>query len=524
MNELDSLKVFKCQNCHLPLQLDPTLLDLSKSQRALLIPPKNNTNESFHLGEREQGILGKIKRGADLQRVLKDGAKGSGYLFVEESRNGVDSKHDEVQKGDQGKVRRDNEEEDRVRDDISDSGKIETEKYPTPDSEREDTTKTLSTQIVRLSKLFEIMSTSDSNIDYPICQDCCNILIKRLKTDYEKAIKERDLYYQFLKRLEKQNNGGLEKRTLDDKKKEYEMEGKKLDDERDQLLQELLKKEAEEEELDEEIAKLTEKVKTLENDKMQDLKLKNAEEWNAMKVKNDIQSLHYQYETELNRLDQLRKTNIYNESFRISHLGPFATINELRLGSYEDCKVSHNEINAALGQVILLLVTITNNLNIKLSGYKLQPLGSTSKISKFMEDKNEWETYEVFLESGFNLRKIFKKETNFDKGLECILQVLEQVSRGLSEIDGRHSNTDQNADSTSIVDNGIRRSVSARSTKSNHLNEYELPYAIDNDLINGISVKLCGGEPNLEWTTAMKFLLTNTKWLLAYSSSNLSKL
>lgn len=519
MNELDNLKVYKCQNCHLPLQLDPTLLDLSKSQRALLIPPSNQDRKtSFELGERERELLGRVKDGAELQQLLKDGSKGSGYLFVE--KDSTANKKAAIPAPKNGD---DNES---LREDVSESGKAENGKseFETAfETEREDTAKTLSTQIVRLSKLFEIMSTTDSNIDYPICQDCCNILIKRLKTDYEKAIKERDLYYQFLIRLEKQNTSNLDKKTLEKRKKEYDIEEKQLDEEREQLLQELLKKEAEEEDLDRELANCMQKIEKLDNDRNLQLKLKNAEVWEGIKVKNDIQSLRYQYETELNRLDQLRKTNIYNESFKISHHGPFATINELRLGSYEDCKVSQNEINAALGQVILLLVTITSNLNIKLSDYKLQPLGSTSNISKFIRDKNEWETYEVFLDSGFNLRKIFKNETNFDKSLVCILEVLEQVSRKLSEIDSRSTNAEQNSDNPNNPDNTVRRSLSACSTNTTHLNEYELPYVIDNDLINGISVKLYGGEPNLEWTTAMKFLLTNTKWLLAYSSSKLSK-
>lgn len=128
-----------------------------------------------------------------------------------------------------------------------------------------------------------------------------------------------------------------------------------------------------------------------------------------MKLLNDISSLQYQYETELNKLDQLRKTNIYNESFRISHQGPFATICGLKLGSYEDHKVSYSEINAALGQLVLLLMTISSSLNIKISGYRLQPIGSTSKVSKFLADKEDWETYELYFSSNFSLEKSLKE-------------------------------------------------------------------------------------------------------------------
>ncbi|MCG8711181.1 hypothetical protein JHU04_004582, partial [Brenneria sp. 4F2] len=88
------------------------------------------------------------------------------------------------------------------------------------------------------------------------------------------------------------------------------------------------------------------------------------------------------YELTLNNLDKLRKINIYNETFKISHEGPFGVINGLRIGGFDNATVPWNEINAALGQIILLLATISARLKMKLEGYKLQPMGSFSTISK----------------------------------------------------------------------------------------------------------------------------------------------
>ena len=56
---------------------------------------------------------------------------------------------------------------------------------------------------------------------------------------------------------------------------------------------------------------------------------------------------------------------------------------------------------------------------------------------------------------------------------------------------------------------------------NNSNNGKELPYDMLQGNVNGISIKLYGSEPTIQWTTGMKCLLTNVKWLLAYSSAHL---
>ncbi|KAH7584102.1 Apg6 BARA domain [Nakaseomyces glabratus] len=510
MNDLqfDSLKVFKCQNCHLPLQVDPTMLHLSKSQRELLLPREDRRPgvEEFNLRQESQDMLKKVKTGKEAKQLLKEDFQSSDFLFLRDIDDSIAEK--DLKKGLEG----DN--DDRKSNEDSMVSELDVE----------DTAKTLSTQIERLSKLFEIMSTSESNIDYPICQECCNIMMKRLKTDYEKAVKERDLYFQFVKRIEKQQLDESDSSQLSLRQKEYTDQTKKINQERERLLLELTKKEQVEEELDAEIAELTRQISEKKANERATRKIDNAKQWDKMKLLNDISSLQYQYETELNKLDQLRKTNIYNESFRISHQGPFATISGLKLGSYEDHKVSYSEINAALGQLVLLLMTISSSLNIKISGYRLQPIGSTSKVSKFLADKEDWETYELYFSSNFSLEKIFKRETDFDKGMESLLDIVKQISLSFSTVVS--SDTDINIQdertrsNDSMLNGGANRNANLRADRL--FTESELPYMIDGDRINGISVKLYGAEPNLEWTTAMKFLLTDAKWLLVFCSSKLS--
>lgn len=108
--------------------------------------------------------------------------------------------------------------------------------------------------------------------------------------------------------------------------------------------------------------------------------------------------------------------------------------------------------------------------------------------------------------------------------MESLLDIVKQISLSFSTVVS--SDTDINIQdertrsNDSMLNGGANRNANLRADRL--FTESELPYMIDGDRINGISVKLYGAEPNLEWTTAMKFLLTDAKWLLVFCSSKLS--
>ena len=58
------------------------------------------------------------------------------------------------------------------------------------------------------------------------------------------------------------------------------------------------------------------------------------------------------------QLQRLQATNVYNDVFRIWHIGPFGTISGFRLGRTSKEPVEWTEINAAWGQAVLLLHTM----------------------------------------------------------------------------------------------------------------------------------------------------------------------
>jgi beclin 1 len=57
-------------------------------------------------------------------------------------------------------------------------------------------------------------------------------------------------------------------------------------------------------------------------------------------------------------LELLKRTNVLNDAFYISHDGVIGTINNFRLGRLPNVQVEWDEINAAWGQAALLLHTM----------------------------------------------------------------------------------------------------------------------------------------------------------------------
>lgn len=468
-------KQLKCQNCHLPLQIDSSLLDLSLSQRNLLmnnstlheLPKSQNIN--YYTSQEKLDQVNMIQPISRINEWMKD--TGNSITDTTQQDNGSIS----------GRI--DNE---------SESGNGGSSQ----NNDGYTTEMTLSNQITTLTNVFNILSTR-SYIDYPVCQDCCNILINKLKIDYNNALKQKELYKNFLDKLESQTPTEV----TDDKDSNTEI----LQKEKDQLLQDLIELENENDSLDEEILQLQESLKKQKQIHEEFIQEENINDLNNIEFQKEMQLLENQYNHARNNLDQIRRTNIYNETFKISHRDAFGTINDLRLGGYSDCPVPWNEINAAMGQIILLLATITTRLKLKLNGYKLKPMGSLSKISKYDDGSKEWVEYEAYNNGNSKFTKLFRKETDFDKAMVCISNIIGQITSMVTTTE------------RSTLDN-------ASNAETFRNNGKELPYDMTQGNVNGISIKLYGSEPTIQWTTAMKCLLTNIKWLLAYSSAHLQSI
>lgn len=202
----------------------------------------------------------------------------------------------------------------------------------------------------------------------------------------------------------------------------------------------------------------------------------NTLQWNGTQFQDDrdlaILNIHQCHA----HMRQLMSANVLNLSLYIGHDGCFGTINRFRLGTLPPrVIVEWNEVNAAWGEATLLLQHLASLLNFRFSRYCLLPLGSRSKI--LCQDSTAV-VYHVF--HGVQLEQY--SESRFNRGMSAWLDCLDQLGMYLVE----------------SKDTSIR-----------------LPYVIRGKTINELSIELLPqGEER--WTKALKFALTNLKWILAW--------
>lgn len=169
-------------------------------------------------------------------------------------------------------------------------------------------------------------------------------------------------------------------------------------------------------------------------------------------------------------LRRLQRYNVYNDVFHIWHDGLFGTINGLRLGRLPSKPVEWVEINAALGQAVLLLATIAERANFEFTRNKLIPRGSFSRVvNMYSKEYSLYSDGGMFRRRGFNQAMILF--------LEC-------------------------------VDDAGKRAMKEEPSLT-------FPYKIQRGKIGDLPISLGNDE---QWTKALKYMLTHLKWLLAWIS------
>nr|CAD7460779.1 unnamed protein product [Timema tahoe] len=205
-----------------------------------------------------------------------------------------------------------------------------------------------------------------------------------------------------------------------------------------------------------------------------------------MLSEDEFKSLECQLHYAQAQLDKLKKTNVFNATFHIWHSGHFGTINNFRLGRLPSAPVDWSEINAAWGQTALLLTALARKMNLTFQRFRLVPYGNHSYIEVLAEHR----ALPLYGSGGFR----FLWDTKFDAAmvafLDCLQQFKEEVEKG---------------------DSG-----------------FCLPYKMERGKIedsatgNSYSIKIQFNSEE-QWTKALKFLLTNLKWGLAWVSSQFTK-
>ncbi|KAJ5887329.1 hypothetical protein N7504_011376 [Penicillium tannophilum] len=358
-------------------------------------------------------------------------------------------------------------------------------------------------QVERATRLFEIVSAR-SDIDHPICVVCTEMLVDGLQKRLTGATKERDAYISFLRSLNASVPTADELASAEKSLKES-LESEKA------AFAELEDLEREKAELDKEIAGLEEESQQLDADEETFWRARNAFALTLAEFQTERDALNMRYDHDSQQLERLQRTNVYNDAFCIGHDGYFGTINGLRLGRLANPSVEWPEINAAWGQTCLLLSTIAERLGFQFQGYRLKPLGSTSRIDKIeypvhptgpsASDRVAPKITQLDLFSSgdlpLNLPWLHRR---FDAGMVAFLECLRQLGQFVESTPA--AVTSPRRGQTSATAPGLR-----------------LPYEIQRDRIGDASIKLGFNQNDETWTRACKYTLTCCKFLLAHASN-----
>ncbi|GLE04888.1 hypothetical protein PINS_up013869 [Pythium insidiosum] len=167
-------------------------------------------------------------------------------------------------------------------------------------------------------------------------------------------------------------------------------------------------------------------------------------------------------------LRRLQRYNVCNDVFHIWHDGHFGTINGLRLGRLPTRPVEWVEINAALGQAVLLLATIAERANFDFTRNKLVPRGSFSRVANMYGKE-----YSLYSDGGMFRRR------GFNQALVLFLECVDDAGK-----------------------QAMKEEPSLK-----------FPYKIQRGKIGDLPISLGNDE---QWTKALKYMLTHLKWLLAW--------
>ena len=398
--------------------------------------------------------------------------------------------------------------------------------YDAPESQRQP----FNHQPESTARLFEMLS-SRSDIDHPICTECTDLLLSQLQSRLNATIKERDAYIAFLKTL----NNKTPTQTEVSRAQASLSKAKAAESE---AFEGLLALEKEKATLDDEVATLEAESLALDDEEQAFWRSRNSFALTLSSFQNDRDAINAAYDHDAQQLERLRRTNVYNDTFCIGHDGFFGTINGLRLGRLPSPQnVDWSEINAAWGTAALLLATVADKLQFSFRGYRIKPMGSTSKIEKIEVSPSSSRQSPsssrpaVAAESTPQQRQLQPKVTPLDlfssgdlplgrsllhRRLDAGMVAFLECVRQLGEFVKTSSVSDPSSHRTSPAPPSPR--PAGRDSPIGVTGGLKLPYPIRKDKIGDASIKL-GVSQDEAWTRACKFALTCCKFLLAHASN-----
>ncbi|CAF3515612.1 unnamed protein product [Fusarium graminearum] len=355
----------------------------------------------------------------------------------------------------------------------------------------------MGSEMDRINRLFDVLSAR-SDVDHPICVECTEMLVEGLQKKLEIASRERDSYAKHLKEAKANKPSEEDMKTQEEALRKAERD-------RAAAMEELKKLESEKTSLDEELVLLEEESRQLDKEEEKFWRERNDFATRMADFQAERDSINAKYSNDSQLLEKLQRSNVYNDTFCISHDGSFATINGLRLGRLSNKPVDWPEINAAWGHALLLLVTVADKLAYRFDGYDPQPMGSTSRIIRYEVPSPSSSRLGTRAASVPPKRHILELYSSGDMplGLTFMHRRFDNAMVGFLEL-------------VRQLGAFVHRQTEATGTP------LSLPYKIDGDKIGDVSIKL-GIAQDDGWTKACKLTLTCSHLLIMASCANCSK-
>ncbi|CAD5189628.1 unnamed protein product [Musa acuminata subsp. malaccensis] len=319
-----------------------------------------------------------------------------------------------------------------------------------------------------LKRAFDI-ATTQTQVEQPLCLECMRLLSDKLDKEVEDVNRDIKSYEACLKQFEMESYDVLSEADFLQEKAKIGEEERRLQAEIEEIEKQRLEVNAELKEVQvksKEFKELEERY-WHEFNSFQFQLISHQEERDALLAKIEVSQAH---------LDLLKRTNVLNDAFSISHDGEFGTINNFRLGRLPKIPVEWDEINAAWGQACLLLHTMAQHFRPKfLYRIKILPMGSYPRI---MDNNNN--AYDLF--GPVNLFW----STRYDKAMTLFLTCLKEFAEFANLKDQENNIPPEKC--------------------------FRLPYKIENDKLDSYTITQSFNKQE-NWTKALKYTLCNLKWV-----------
>lgn len=320
--------------------------------------------------------------------------------------------------------------------------------------------------------LYDLLS-ENVTVDHPVCIDCTDGVLDQMDSQLENEKSDLKMYKEFLDNCSDSDEDDLE---------ELEAELKKLKATEVVLETRLQEWETEMQNVKDVLKPVEEEHERIENkEKKQWIKC-NVMKHKLLSLEEENRSGNNQTMYAQARLNRLANTDVFNATFHIWHSGHFGTINNYRLGRLPNEPVEWVEINSAWGQTALLLHSLAKKINLTFEKYRLVPYGSQSYI--VVLDKNK--VLPLYSSGGIN----YVLGKNFDNAMVAFLDCLQQFKEKVEGGD----------------------------------DSFHLPYRMSEGRLEDkgagrLYLITINHNSFVEWTKALKFMLTNLRWALAWIST-----